>query len=628
MKLSQKLLALSGVAVADYACCAYDDYGIPSACGLSEKTPFAAGDWSGNECKAWEANVDASFDGNDNACGDSENWSSCGFQRHFPWQSTGANLGYDGSLAEGNLVFDTTTFTTGSGANQYTIGGAPFLGGVCKLFMPVALTDVLSVNIAGVHLSGSGTHSADGSYAGVAGSLHCFSVVNPSEFLSNDGNIHNGNVAGWRDTGVPEAGDGMQSDIFSDGLGGFVSETDRQQGVLHEWYFNSRAPQTAFGAGGTDFQGDSNVGPNFDVVAHFKHSFCINKGWDKEQMQMVGDWGSNADPDTEDYPLGAAAGGGEVDDHAHTDTVDKRFADDFGAVNDKYSCVGACNNDDGMQLGGAGEIVRWPNAGAWAGFYSFIACANVDNSGNDVYDLVNPMKYVFQSFDAAGDCAYNAVTGTFSVPGQACITPRAVVPSLANDDFRVEDCLDGSPDVRSLKARWNVRQAGSNIRNCGPGTLPDGDSGRCSWNWNFNNFSVDAGAQEEAEAFFERSSPRSFEPWQSGGLVGRLAQEGNPTDPIRNVVITTELFDSAIPANPLAGSIDLDIPDVYVDAETYAGGVHTFTLQCNAPSGNGARDTFPDCYQGEEIHYEWTSADNADSTARLDPWATKVSATF
>merc|ERR1712139_745378 len=555
MKLSQKLLALSGVAVADYACCAYDDYGIPSNCGLSEKTPFAGSDWRGNQC---------------------------------------------------------------------TIGGAPFLGGVCKLFMPVALTDVLSVNIAGVHLSGSGVHSAEGSYAGVAGSLHCFSVVNPSEFLSNDGNIHNGNVAGWRDTGVPEAGDGMQSDIFSDGAGGFVSETDRQQGIQHEWYFNSRAPQTAFGAGAADFQGDSNVGPNFDVVAHFAHSFCTTKGWDKEQMQMVGDWGSNADPDTEDYPLGAAAGGGEVDDHAHTDTVDKRFADDFGAVNDKYSCVGTCNNDDGMQLGGAGEIVRWPNAGAWAGFYSFIACANVDNSGNDVYDLVNPMKYVFQSFTATGDCAYDAGTGTFAVPGQACITPRAVVPSLANDDFRVEDCLDGSPDVRSLKARWNVRKAGSNIRNCGPGTLPDGDSGRCSWNWNFDEFSVDgAGLQDEAEAFFERSSPRSFEPWQSGGLVGRLAQEGNPTDPIRNVVITTELKDAAGAA--LAVSIDLDIPDVYVDAETYAGGVHTFTLQCNAPSGNGARDTFPDCYQGEEIHYEWTSDDNAKSEKRLDPWATKVS---
>merc|ERR1711915_1051222 len=150
--------------------------------------------------------------------------------------------------------------------------------------------------------------------------------------------------------------------------------------------------------------GDSNVGPNFDVVAHFTHSFCISK-WTKEEMQMVGDWGSNGTPGSEDYPLG----GGVDDNHAHTDTVDKRFADDLNvggvAKNNKYTCVdaGTCDNTAGMQLGGTGDIVRWPNAGAFAGFYSFVACANV-------------------------------VTAN-----------------------------------RRLSARWNVRQAGSNIRNCGPG---------------------------------------------------------------------------------------------------------------------------------------------------------------
>merc|ERR1711970_1418662 len=236
------------------------------------------------------ANVDASFDGNDNSCTDNENWSSCGFQRHFPWQEPAApDLGYTGGLELGDLVFSGLTFGMGvtTDENKYTIGGAPFLGGVCKLWMPVADTDVLSVNIAGVHLSGSGTHGGNAQYNGVDGSVRCFSVVNPSEFLSNDDNIHNGNVAGWRTTGVDAAGDGMQSDIFSDGAGGFVSETDRQQGAGHQWYSNSKAPQTAFAASGAaDFQGDSNVGPNFDVVAHFTHSFCISK-WTKEEMQMV-----------------------------------------------------------------------------------------------------------------------------------------------------------------------------------------------------------------------------------------------------------------------------------------------------------------------------------------------------
>merc|ERR1712046_235083 len=86
---SQKLLALGGVTLADYACCPYDDYGMPhSKCtdALPEKTPFSMSDsWRNGACKAWESNVDATFDGNDNGCSGNENWGSCGFQRHFPW---------------------------------------------------------------------------------------------------------------------------------------------------------------------------------------------------------------------------------------------------------------------------------------------------------------------------------------------------------------------------------------------------------------------------------------------------------------------------------------------------------------------------------------------------------------
>ena len=89
MKLSQKLLALGGVTLADYACCPYDDYGMPhTACtnALPEKTPFSLeSDWRNGACKAWESNVDATYDGNDNNCGSNEDWGSCGFQRHFPW---------------------------------------------------------------------------------------------------------------------------------------------------------------------------------------------------------------------------------------------------------------------------------------------------------------------------------------------------------------------------------------------------------------------------------------------------------------------------------------------------------------------------------------------------------------
>lgn len=637
MKLSQKLLALSGVAVADYACCAYDDYGIPSNCGLTEKTPFAGDDWRGNACKAWEGNPDASFDGNDNACTDSENWSSCGFQRHFPWIGSG-DVGYtNGALGTQDIVFGSATFSMGAGADKYTIGGAPFLGGVCKLWMPVEIADVLSVNVAGVHLSGSGTHRGDATYAGKDGSVHCFSVVNPAEFLSNDNNVHNGNVAGWRTDGTEEdeGGDGMQSDVF-DGM----TETLRQQGIEHQWYSGSKAAQTAFGGTVAGFDGDSNVGPNFDVVAHFAHTFCTGL-WTKEDMQMAGDWG-HADALGTDYPLGAGEVGGQR--HDHTDTADKRFADDLNnsgvQVNDKYTCVdaGTCANADGMQMGLDTTVLRWPNAGAFAGFYSFVTCANVDGA---LYSENNVFKYVFHTeLGALGECSIGgasgtALAGTSADPQADCFVPRAVVVSLAVDDFRAEDC-NGSD--RQLKSRFNIRQAGTSIRNCGPGALPDADGGRCSWNWNFNTMTAAVTVEDDAESFFERSTPRDFQPWNTAHVANRRVQEGSPDSPIQDVTIATTLKDAD--GNALAGTITLDIPTEYVtliqsldsdvgDDPAHLAGTHEFTLTCNAGvAHDGSRDLFPDCYQGEEIHFEWVGNPEALSGTRLDPWATAVSATF
>jgi len=206
----------------------------------------------------------------------------------------------------------------------------------------------------------------------------------------------------------------------------------------------------------------------------------------------------------------------------------------------------------------------------------------------------------------------------------SCIVPRTVVVSLAHDDFRVEDCVDG--ENRTLKSRFNVRQAGKNIRNCGPGTLPDGDQARCSWNWNFNDFTAGGDTFDEAEDFFGRSSPRDFAPWQSGAEVSaRSDQEGTPTSPIQNVAITVELTDVSDAA--AAGALVVELPTEYVNSEAYddTTGIHTFKLIC---TGNGARDNFPDCFQGEEIHYEWTSAAHASGAVRINPWATKVFADF
>merc|ERR1712007_157128 len=83
----------------------------------------------------------------------------------------------------------------------------------------------------------------------------------------------------------------------------------------------------------------------------------------------------------------------------------------------------------------------------------------------------------------------------------------------------------------------------------------------------------------------------------------------------------------------LTGTITLDVPTQYVTVveELDAGdaGTYEFTLTCNAAVGHdGSRDLFPDCYQGEEIHFEYVGAAEAASTTRLNPWATTVTATF
>jgi len=211
---------------------------------------------------------------------------------------------------------------------------------------------------------------------------------------------------------------------------------------------------------------------------------------------------------------------------------------------------------------------------------------------------------------------------------------QLVVVSLGQDDFRVEDC-DGS---RALTARWNVRQAGTSIVNCGPGTVPD-DVSRCSWNWNFNSYDstvLDTGASQthpDAESFFGRTAPRDFAPWDSNSNAAfgnRLLEEGNPTSPVGTVTIATTLLDSQLIPAALGGTVTVDIPDKYVTSETYVAGVHTFTLACVGPPADGSRDAFPDCYQGEEIHYEWTGVGDSTglSNLRPDPWATAVAATY
>jgi len=197
-----KLLAsLLGAAVADYACCPYDHYGVVyEGCPLTEKTPWAMDDnnhdrWGVEHhmCKAWEANVDATFEGTE----DYDNWGGCGFQRHFPWYwgpagvfmegqpilnqgganeemhcrlgyfdcNNGPNYGtnYHGFMPVNHnkpnpivhrLDTDTAAFTASGHA---AVVGKVHLGAVCKLWIPVRRKFIDSVSVAGVHLFGGGS---------------------------------------------------------------------------------------------------------------------------------------------------------------------------------------------------------------------------------------------------------------------------------------------------------------------------------------------------------------------------------------------------------------------------------------------------------------------------------------
>ena len=490
MKLSQKLLALGGVTLADYACCPYDDYGMPHpdcTTALPEKTPFSMEtDWRNGACKAWESNVDATYDGNDQECGTNNNWGSCGFQRHFPWNEidtehfrnrnciitnnvkpgeealtlgSGCNCQGYGDADLGAIVCQTTnaiigtgapsdtcvvytaalsaedpaTYTDGtntgiccdptirsgvvtngagvdvscdaacvtadmnklatdkpikchdadrlgmrniqakklflddtaayvdgsvstiefshdsdatastaltggteSNANLYNLGGVPFLGGVCKLFVPVPKSRIVSVQVAGVHVSLNGPSvfaakvgtDSEQTLASAAadkkdvGTAYCFSVVNPAEGMSNangSGNlqIHNGNVAGESNGQGPQDPEVATNYAFDQlAFTNSMTSLERQAGLEPNINFfdgsdaNHIGTQLRDDAG--EANGDSQVGANFDVVVHIHSEWCNSPSfWSIADMQLEGDYNNN----NYDYPLNTQdtdAGDGSV----------------------------------------------------------------------------------------------------------------------------------------------------------------------------------------------------------------------------------------------------------------------------------------------------------------------------
>lgn len=677
-----KLLAsLLGCAVADYACCPYDDFGVVNpGCPLTEKTPWAMTNSNANPdplgvsnhiCKAWEANIDATMEGNENG----DNWGGCGFQRHFPWGIADAKGG-DGAPADPTTLehcrmgmFDCTVGTGNPMTNNYKglkagmafpldngafsaqdtnhVFGEVTLGAVCKLWIPVRLNAIDSVSVAGIHMNGGGTDGDPSSFAvfdgaevcdtatctggnTVAGTAFCFSVVNIGEFMENNMpndpfRVMNANVAG-RDIGGhdPIRLEGPDSEqAFDVDFGQSI-----EPGNLN---------------GGTDTIVDA--GASFDVVVHFKSAWCI-RHWTIIDMQTSPDVGNAVF----DYPL--ADDGNNNPQHAHTDVADKRFDGTVGICgccdasgNTRHDdsshstvAVDSCNKCAGtscveLNTYGAGVgSMRWPNAGAWAAYHSFITCADGHFM---IYDVAN-------GIDGSGN------------PTLASSHERVVVHSMFYNDVR-HDYTNAMHNSGTIAIRGNIRQIGTKVTNCGPGVIDTTDNKRCTWNWNF-------GLVDDQEEWFNRDSPQVHAVWKNGQAVSRN-DETNAHTNMLSAVIEDHSFTFSFQAWDSDAGLDsgaltpghgmvMDADKYFSDpnaAMTISATEHQFvvTMHCLASSldGNGGqlmsppatgddntmniRDIFPDCYMGDEIHFSYTigGGSTASGDHRLSAWFSSVTAT-
>jgi hypothetical protein len=608
MKLSQKLLGLAGLAMADYACCPYDDYGMPDplcAAVLREKTPFEGSSrWMDNECKAWESNVDATFEGNTIGGCAPDNWGSCGFQRHFPWRTLTASSAEETALSLTGLAsldIDTTSgfvaaYATSGGTAaiaDYNLGGLPFLGGICKLFIPVPSNKIVQVQVAGVHKPGNNYAQfparATVGATTLDGTAYCFSVANVAESRDNTNGINNGNVAG---EGRATAPDG-RLDLFAG-----LNSIQRQAGVAFGVAFgDSLAAQTDVATG--DELGEVKAGGNFDVVAHFADDWCEGR-WTATDMQMTGDEGAGVvDYNNQQQNAGFS--------HDHKDIMDKRH----NAAG--YGTLYATSNTDYLARSssvtynsvthGAVDNVRWPNSGAWAGFYSFVMCVK---SGSTPAGMMANV--------------WNGQT-------------RDTAMSVSASDYRINEATTCSDKFANF--RFNVRQGGSDIELCGPGQLPDGDDKRCTWNWNYDaDASFGSSNNQDPEGFFDRSEQMNIDSWvrKRRGALDRTAGANNVAAVLKKAVLTFQFRDqdgTALLAAAQTLTSDVDATLMSIAVANTNGFAATMTCT-NALAATAQRDNFPVCFTGDEIHFNlaYSPSSNTDNRAAVSPWFSTVSSDF
>merc|ERR1711876_77432 len=484
------------------------------------------------------------------------NWGSCGFQRHFPWRSwttderTKLSLGtthqftFDGTVTSPALTFSSGTATT---ASAYNVGADPFLGGMCKLFVPAAAAEIVQVQVAGVHKPAGlaqfpAQAQTDGGTA-LTGTVYCFGVANIAETADNTNLIMNGNVAGASSPNV-----NGQSDPFAS-----MNSLNRQAGLAYSLNFGGAINDAALTQNGM-----IKAGANFDVVAHFTDAFCEAKFGSVNaitEMQLLGD----ENVGDANYPINQASGFS----HAHNDVLDKRHTTaGYGG----YYTASSTDSSYIAPTSAGSEMYKWPNAGAWAAYYSSVICAKDGTAGN----------------------------------------------------------------AADLKFRFNLRQLGNDISTCGPGTLPDTDTNtRCTWNWNHvANAVYGSSNSADPEGFFDRSDQMVVDTWnrrRRDAVLRNTQLGGSSTVTTQNVVMTLTFRDNAgVAITPVSVTPDAGHATASGSVVTVActGGT--------IPTGGNQRDAFPVCFQGDEVHVEmvYKPSDTTTHTTLVNNWWSTVVTSF
>merc|ERR1712106_871550 len=231
----------------------------------------------------------------------------------------------------------------------------------------------------------------------------------------------------------------------------------------------------------------------------------------------------------------------------------------------------------------AQDLVRWPNSGAWAGYFSFVVCAKT-----------------------SGDFATPGLTQ--NVWGTAA---RETVMSVSASDYR-----------------FNVRQVGADVELCGPGQLPDTDSKRCTWNWNYNASSTFGTSNtNDPEGFFDRSEQMTIDSWtrKRRGVVTRTDATANNVEAVLGTTEFTFTFR------------DQDLTSIATAASTLTSDVgqvaiadHVATLACTNTRSATQRDSFPTCFTGDEVHFNLAYTPSAldDVRKAVSPWFSSVTTNF